>query len=244
MFNRKKFFSLSEKQQHKHAAALLRSFHEKQNLSDLEKYQQICSWLDLLPVKPLFPLLSDRYHYHLKKAMISIKEHHFLINCVDSLSQTPYLPWVIYLENLRSGHNVGSILRSVEAFRLGSVYFSSNTPGIDNKKVRDAAMGTAEYVPSKANAQLCELPRPLIALETVKTAPAYFDFIFPEKGCLMLGNEEYGLRPETLQKADAILQIPLLGVKNSLNVSCAFAIVAAHILSLRKDGPIKKKSPR
>jgi len=234
VFNKKKFLSLTKKQQHKQAAALLCLFHEKGRPSDLEKYQKLCLWLDILPVESSFHALSDRYHYHLKKALISIREHHFLVNRIDSLSQVPYLPLVIYLENLRSGYNVGSILRTVEAFRLGSVYFSPDTPGTDNKKVRDAAMGTAEYVPSRPGVPLSELPHPLIALETAKTAPAYFDFEFPKKGCLMLGNEEYGLRPETIQRADAIVKIPLLGLKNSLNVSCAFAILAAHIRSSQR----------
>ena len=229
MFNKRKFLSLTLRKQHKKAAELLRLFHERRLTEHFKHYQKLCTWLGLPPVDTLFPALADRYHYHLKEASISLKEHNFLIQRFDSLSETPYLPLAIYLENLRSGHNVGSILRTVEAFRLGTVYFSPTTPGTDNKKVIDAAMGVAKYIPHKKNAALSDLPRPLIALETVENAPSCFEFDFPGSFSLLLGNEEYGLHPETVEQADAVTQIPLLGSKNSLNVSCAFAIIAAQV---------------
>ena len=229
MFSQRKFLSLPHRQQHKKAAQLLRSYHEKGDPAYLTQYRELESCLKLTPLDISFSSIADRYHFHLKEASVSLKEHNFLIRRFDTLSDIDYLPLAIYLENLRSGHNVGSILRTVEAFRLGTVHFSPTTPGIENKKVADAAMGVASFVPHKANSTLQDLPRPLIALETVENAPSYFDFEFPETFSLLVGNEEYGLNPETVKQADIILQIPLLGSKNSLNVSCAFAILAAEI---------------
>lgn len=229
MFSKRKFLSLSYRQQHKKAAEILRTFHENSDPIHLSRYRELESWLNLSPLEISFSSIADRYHLHLKEASVSLKEHNLLIRRFDTLSDIDYLPIAIYLENLRSGHNVGSILRTVEAFRLGTVHFSPTTPGIDNKKVADAAMGVASFVPHKANSRLEELPRPLIALETVENAPSYYDFEFPKTFSLLLGNEEYGLNPETVKEADIILQIPLLGSKNSLNVSCAFAILAGEI---------------
>ena len=93
-------------------------------------------------------------------------------------------------------------------------------------------MGTAKLIPYQEKALLEDLPRPLIALETAENATAYFNFTFPHSFSLLIGNEEYGLTAKTIKQADAIIQIPLFGSKNSLNVSCAFAIIAAQI---RKD---------
>ena len=90
-------------------------------------------------------------------------------------------------------------------------------------------MGTSTEVPTTKNASLKNLPRPLIALETAPLAPSIYDFSFPPTFTLLLGNEEYGLSRESLDQADQLVQIPLQGSKNSLNVACAYAIVAAEI---------------
>ncbi|MCB1082403.1 MAG: TrmH family RNA methyltransferase, partial [Chlamydiia bacterium] len=66
-------------------------------------------------------------------------------------------------------------------------------------------MGTETIVPTQTG-NLSDLPRPLIALETVETAPSIHDFSFPKTFSLLLGNEEYGLKEETLKSADAIVQ--------------------------------------
>jgi tRNA G18 (ribose-2'-O)-methylase SpoU len=146
------------------------------------------------------------------------------------------LPISIYLDNLRSAFNVGSILRTTEAFRLGQVCFAKNTPFIDNLKVLKTAMGTFDKVHCVKEAQLNDLPRPLIALETDPNAPSIFDFTFPPSFTLMLGNEEYGLSEEALSQKSAIVRIPLYGFKNSLNVASAFAIAAGVIShQLRKQ---------
>lgn len=229
VFEKGKFLSFPEKLKHKKAAEFIRLIYESG--APLASYREIETWLELPQVENSDSALADRYHFHLRKASLSLIEHNFLkpVKRFDTLSNTPYLPLAIYLEHLRSGHNVGSILRTVEAFRLGTVYFSSQTPGVTNKKVSDAAMGTAPFVPTRIFSSFEELPSPLIALETVEEAAAFTDFHFPKTFTLLIGNEEYGLSADTLNRADHVVQIPLCGSKNSLNASCAFAIIAAEI---------------
>ena len=139
------------------------------------------------------------------------------------------MPAAIYLDNVRSAYNVGSILRTAEALRIGAVYFSEKTPFIDNEKVQRTAMGAAEIVPVHRGIPLSSLPRPLIALDTSDEATPVSEFLFPSAFTLILGNEEYGISDEALMLADHLIEIPLLGAKNSLNVACAFAIAAAAI---------------
>lgn len=225
-FTEKKFLSFPLKKQHKKASEHLRLLFDLQKIDPT--YRQMEEWLHLPPIPNKQEAIADRFHLHIRAANISLKEHHLLVKRYDSLSTTPYGSIGIYLENLRSAHNVGSILRSVEAFRLGTVYFSDTTPFADHPKVISTAMGAASHVPC-GRKTLEALPRPLIALETVESAPSIFEFPFPKTFTLLVGNEEYGLSKNTLEKADHIVQIPLPGSKNSLNVSCAFAIIAAHL---------------
>ncbi|MBP9841544.1 MAG: TrmH family RNA methyltransferase [Simkaniaceae bacterium] len=176
---------------------------------------------------------SSRYHMHLREAQRSVKEHHLLVTTRDRLSHEPFLPLYIYLDHLRSAHNVGSIIRTTEALRLGTVVFSNQTPNLTNKKVRDTAMGAHENLPTK-ECPLIDLPRPFIGLETVQGAHSIYDFPFPKSFTLIVGNEEFGISKEVLAECDHLVTIPLVGCKNSLNVACAYAIAAGmirHLLS-------------
>lgn len=227
------FLRLSERYRHKRAAQILRAYQENPEPRRLSLYRRLERWMELPPLQEsLFLELSDRYHLHLSAAGISWKEHNLLASpCIqaDTPSSIPYLPVAIYLDNLRSAFNVGSILRTTEAFRLGTVFFAKHTPFIDNAKVQKTSMETFDKVPCKKNTELLQLPRPLIALETDPNAPSIFEFTFPPAFTLMLGNEEYGLSPEALSGQDAIVRIPLYGYKNSLNVASAYAIAAGVI---------------
>jgi tRNA G18 (ribose-2'-O)-methylase SpoU len=233
------FLRFSERFRHKKAAELLKAFYDFKDPRRLTLYRRIEHWLQLISFEETdFRQLSDRYHFHLEKAGISWKEHNFLVcpfRQPDTPSSAAYLPIAIYLDNLRSAFNVGSILRTTEAFRLGKVYFVKNTPFIDAIKVQKTSMETFDKVPCEKDAKLAELPRPLIALETDPHAPSIFDFTFPKSFTLMLGNEEYGLSEESLLQRNETVKIPLCGYKNSLNVASAFAI-AAGVISHQLEG--------
>lgn len=237
-FTKPKFLSLDFKQRHKKCAELLRSYYEKlhkgQSLDPdaFFYYNQLLAWLKEEPyANHDLKSLSNQYHWHLARAGHSLKEHNLLphIRTGDRTPQSGFPETAIYLDNVRSAYNVGSILRTAEALRIGKVYFSPKTPFIGNEKVDRTAMGAAQIVPCFQNIPLSSLPRPIIALDTSDEALSVSDFLFPETFTLILGNEEYGISNESLQCADYLIQIPLLGAKNSLNVACAFAIAAAEI---------------
>lgn len=175
--------------------------------------------------------LADRYHWHLTAAGLNLKEHNLLptIRTGDHTPKCGFPDIAIYLDNVRSAYNVGSILRTTEALRIGQVHFGGKTPFIDNEKVQRTAMGAAELVPVFQNTPLSALPRPIIVLDTCDEGISVSEFIFPPTFTLILGNEEYGTSNEALKEANHILQIPLFGAKNSINVACAFAIAAAEI---------------
>jgi tRNA G18 (ribose-2'-O)-methylase SpoU len=238
-------FFLSERQfkeefsfafRHKKASQLLRkAFHQDPNA--LHDYRHVEFWLQLSSLDITnFEEVADRYHDHLRCAGENLKEHNYLSRLLQCdkmadplLSEEGFLPIAIYLDNLRSAFNVGGILRTTEALRLGKVYFGKNTPFVDNPKVYKTSMGTDSKVFCYKISDLDVLPRPWVGLETVHEASNIHSFAFPKEFTLFLGNEEYGLSEEVLQGCDHLVKIPMHGFKNSLNVACAFSIAAAEI---------------
>jgi tRNA G18 (ribose-2'-O)-methylase SpoU len=231
MFTKHKFIKLDFKLQHKKCAEVVRSLYEEP-VPNLEYYNSLLSWMKMLPfLSTDRKELADRYHYHLREAGLSLKEHNLLphIRTGDRIAKKEFPEVAIYLDNIRSAYNVGSILRTTEALRIGQVHFGGNTPFIDNEKVIRTAMGAAELVPSFRRTALGSLPRPIIALDTSDEAIPVHSFIFPPVFTLILGNEEYGISKEALSHADYLIEVPMLGAKNSINVACAFAIAASEI---------------
>ena len=238
-FHKKKFLTLPPKQQHKKCAEPLRELYVSDLVSTLfDNYAMLIQWMGL-DLKPLETKeeLADRFHYHRQLAQVSLKEHH-LLPCVthyDKETSHNFLPIDIYLDRLRSAHNIGSIIRTCEALRLGHLFFSASMASPDQFQVQKTAMGAAAHITCQQAVGLESLRKPIIALETIPQAPAYYDFIFPEEFTLILGNEEEGCSQSSLAQADHYIQIPLYGKKNSLNVACSFAIVAAEIVKQKQN---------
>ncbi|HEV8052174.1 MAG TPA: TrmH family RNA methyltransferase [Parachlamydiaceae bacterium] len=236
-FTKPKFLAFPLERQHKKCAEILRISYEKsisqKSFDDeMEAYSILAKWMDYPELSiHSHKDISDRYHEHATQALLKHKEHNLLPKVRQGDRQSAETPWeiAVYLDNIRSAHNVGSILRTVEAFSLGSVHFSKNTPFTSNKQVQDTTMGAEKWIECSSNANLQDLPRPLIVMETSDSAIPLYDFIFPEIFTLVVGNEEYGCSEATLQNADVILEIPLRGHKNSLNVANAFAVAAGEI---------------
>lgn len=237
VFNRSKFLKLPLPLQHKKASEILRALYrslldKKDPAPSLAIYQNYAEWMGIGNWQELgMKEIADRYHWHIGNAKDPIKEHDLLppIRKGDHLPKEEFPQTAIYLDNLRSAYNVGSILRTTEALRLGRLYFGGNTPFINNPKVEKTSMGASSLVPCFQKVPLTELPRPFIALETAVDAVSVSHFPFPEVFTLILGNEEYGISDAALKEADHFVHIPLFGMKNSINVSCAFGICGQEI---------------
>jgi 23S rRNA (guanosine2251-2'-O)-methyltransferase len=155
----------------------------------------------------------------------------------------------LIVHNVRSAHNVGSILRTADGFGVDKVYLTGYTPypttGNDQRLPhhRDKTTGminkTALGAEKSLSWQHLKDPLPLIkglaennliiALEQIERASAINDFKTDEDVVLIVGNEIGGLEPEVLELAATHLQIPMLGKKESYNVSVAAAIALYHL---------------
>ncbi len=235
-FTKRKFLSLAPEKQHKECALLIKQIYELL-LKNGEpsplfgRYREWLSWMDRKACTCDIKSLADAYHRHIKLSGQFLKEHNFLphIETEDKDRSQPLLNASIVLDNIRSAHNVGSMIRTTEALSLGTLYFKGMTPLPDHKQVQDASMGTHDWIEWESFQSYAALPAPVIALETSPDALTLDEFIFPETFTLVVGNEEYGCSDETLHAADIILAIPLYGRKNSLNAANAFAIAGAEI---------------
>ena len=134
----------------------------------------------------------------------------------------------IYLDEIRSPFNVGSIFRTAESMGVSEVYLSPGTADPLHPRAKRTSMGCVEKISWRRMSyqELADLNRPVFALELGGTPVESFKY--PESGILILGSEEVGVSPECLGLADGSLgraSISLFGWKGSLNVSVAFGII-------------------
>jgi tRNA G18 (ribose-2'-O)-methylase SpoU len=147
------------------------------------------------------------------------------------------LPLTGVLDNLRSAFNVGSIFRTSEAARVGELLLCGITAYPPNAQLDRTALGTAHRVPWRHVVSTAEAVRglraqgvPVWALEVTDGARSLREVRFPRPVAVVFGHETAGVGPEVLREVDGIVQIPLYGRKNSLNVASAYAVVIFEIL--------------
>jgi tRNA G18 (ribose-2'-O)-methylase SpoU len=150
--------------------------------------------------------------------------------------QAPRLPFVVVLNNIRSLYNVGSIFRSADGAGVANIYLCGITGYPPDKQISKTALGAQEYVAWEYREDVCSVIRSLkkegysiVLLEQTAESVPYPGLKVDEKVCLVLGNEIEGVSGSILGLCDRAIEIGMEGVKNSLNVSVAFGIVAFHI---------------
>lgn len=137
----------------------------------------------------------------------------------------------VYAEDIRSPFNLGSIFRTAEAIGAEKVFISPFCTDPNHPRAIRSGMGCIETIPWQ-RCSLDELPSdvPIFALETGGTPIG--DFLFPQKGIVIIGSEELGISPQALQKATyGRVTIPMKGMKSSLNVGVAFGILMQEWIS-------------
>lgn len=150
---------------------------------------------------------------------------------------------IVIAHDVRSVHNVGSVFRTADAAGVTKIYLCGITPSPADrfKAVRPdfakVALGAEKFVPwepAKTTAgvikKLKEEGYEIFALEQSKHSVPYYEVaraMRPDaRAAIVLGNEVRGLPPSILRSADRILEIPMMGKKESLNVAVAFGVVA------------------
>jgi 23S rRNA (guanosine2251-2'-O)-methyltransferase len=152
---------------------------------------------------------------------------------------------VLVLHNIRSVHNVGSIFRTADAAGVAKIFLTGYTPtpldrfGRERKDFIKVSLGAEKTVLWEATPQLAPVLKKLkadgydiVAVEQCEKSTPLFDYKPANKKiALILGNEVLGISTPSLKYADEVLEIPMHGKKESLNVSVAAGIALFALLN-------------
>ena len=156
---------------------------------------------------------------------------------LGEVKQIPRLPISILVENVRSVHNVGSIFRSADGFGAEKIYLTGYTAYPPREDLHKTALGAEVAVPWE------HFENPLDATKTIKaqgiklvlieqTTTSVDIYSVPGEDfpmCFIVGNEVSGVSEELSKMADLHVEIPMRGVKQSLNVSVAAGVVGYEL---------------
>lgn len=243
-FSKQKFNKLPRKQKIKILLKFINeietSWNNKSKRSDLiNEFKRCLVFINEIFFYEIFENVDDNSRREFIKSVIKIEKKYgsekrdYDLNIItnDGLREPKKLPIYLILDELRSAFNIGSIFRSAECFGIQEVLVTGYTASPENTKVRKTSMGTASLVDWKkfetigmAVKYMQDKGVKVYALETVSEAKSFESVKLDFPCCFILGNEALGISKETLTLADEILQIPLSGWKNSLNVGVTAAI--------------------
>lgn len=157
---------------------------------------------------------------------------------------------IVICHNLRSAHNVGSLLRTAEGLAVEKVYLSGYTPYPiakhdsrlphlargSHKKIAKTALGAEKSLANEHVEDIFELIKRLkaagytiCALEQSSDSVELHKFKPTTKIALVVGREVEGIEAEVLKLSDQVLEIPMFGSKESFNVAQAAAMALFYL---------------
>ena len=163
----------------------------------------------------------------------SVQEHGRLLPEAALTQQRK--PVVFILENIRSGNNVGSVLRTADGFVLEEVIMTGYTPCPPHREILKTSLGSESSVPWRQVSDLAaclysfrQNNYRITALEQTSNSTMLGDYDPANYAgtVVILGNEVRGVNAETLSLVDEVIEIPQGGAKQSFNVSVAAGVVA------------------
>lgn len=230
-FTEKKFSELSQTNRYKKTVFVIKEFiYGRKGANSPE---EMVSWLNKYE-KNNYLLPIDTKGWGLLAETILQKIGDFSEYIESTPYDNPYKTRIhtgisILLDNIRSPHNVGAILRTAEAFGIDEVILSGITPGLENSKTKRTAMNVIIDVRHVVSAASCvesykKSGYTIVSIEKTRNSLDISGFKLENRTLLVFGNEEFGVSEDILKISDYILHIPLIGAKNSLNVSVAAGI--------------------
>ena len=156
---------------------------------------------------------------------------------VDEFRESQKLPLVVVLDDVRSMHNVGSVFRTGDAFRIERVCLCGITSTPPMAEIHKTALGAEDSVAWTYFDNALEAVQALkaegyeiLSIEQAHGSTMLQDFtpIINKKYAVVLGNEVKGVHQEVVDASDGCLEIPQFGTKHSMNVSVTAGIVIWH----------------
>lgn len=152
---------------------------------------------------------------------------------IEEFREADKLPLIVVLDDVRSMHNIGSVFRTCDAFRVEAVYLCGICQTPPSTEIHKTALGAEDSVAWKyfntaleAVDELKSQGYHVLSVEQVEHSTKLQTFV-PEvrKYAVILGNEVKGVHQEVVDASDGCLEIPQLGTKHSMNVSVTAGII-------------------
>jgi len=161
---------------------------------------------------------------------------------IEEFRQAKKIPLVVVLDNVRSQHNIGSVFRTSDAFRVEAVYLCGITATPPNAEIHKTALGAEfsvkwKYFENTSDAVddlKCKGYR-IAAVEQAENSLSLGDLaIGKDKLAIIFGNEVKGVDQKIMDSCDFCIEIPQFGTKHSLNVSVSAGIVIWELFNKLK----------
>ena len=142
---------------------------------------------------------------------------------------------ILILDNIRSVHNVGAVLRTADGAKVNKVFLCGITSTPEHKKVHKTALDAENYIDweyfkdtTSAIAKVKALGYSVYSVEQDTNSKQLNEITFGSNCAFLFGNEITGVAPSISQICDNIIEIPMGGKKNSLNVATCVGIVTYY----------------
>lgn len=163
----------------------------------------------------------------------------------EALRSLERFPVYGLLDNIRSLYNVGSMFRTADGARLAKLYLTGYTPRPPRREIEKTALGATatvpwEYVrnPLDAVEALRRSGVRICVLEHTDRSVVHYRLSRTDLPlCIVVGNEITGVSAELLAVADCAVEIPMYGMKQSLNAAVAFGIAVFELVRMFREEP-------
>lgn len=197
-------------------------------------YQKIKSLENIVYVPDnIFKEISDTEN---PQGILGIAMYEY--NSVEEISKIE-TPFLLFLDGIQDPGNMGTIIRTADAFNINGVIITEGCVDPYNPKVVRATMGSIFRVPLyytfKAMEDLMELKKENIKIYSTSldgSIPIY-DADFKEGFILSIGNESKGVSEEIFSLSDKLIKIPMPGMAESLNAGVAASIIMYEAMKQR-----------
>ena len=162
----------------------------------------------------------------------------------DDITGAPRIPLTVVVDNVRSLYNVGSIFRTSDGAMIQELILTGYTPTPPRKEIEKTALGATKSVPwsyikdpLEAVSTLARRGLKTCCLEITDRSVPYHAVLptdFPL--CLVIGNEITGISREVVAQCDQALEIPMYGLKHSLNVAVAYGVAVFELARIWRSG--------
>jgi len=161
---------------------------------------------------------------------------------LKELKDIKRLPISILVENVRSVFNVGSIFRSADGFGAAKIYLTGYTACPPREDLSKTALGADKSVPweyfenpIEAAKKIKKNGSDLILLEQTVTSNLIYNITWKFPVCFIVGNEVSGVSEKLAKEANIHAEIPMRGIKQSLNVSVATGVAGYEFARIYSD---------